>query len=547
VTLAKKQSLPGSILLDLALLVLSSLLFALSFPSFLSERGWFPLGFLCLVPLFAVVHRARWAAIPFYGIFFGYVSYAIFNYWLGRFHPLTLVVVPPIYAGWFLLTLPALKLADTLFPSRGFLLQSALWVCYEYFIKSQGYLAYAYGIMGYTQYQFQPFIQIADVTGVWGVSLLVVYPSALLGSAIRDGLASLRENWRRLIAPAAAYAAVFAAVLVYGAVSPVDTSGMRQWKLALVQQNIDPWRGGYTAYRDSLQALARQSEKAMEETPELVVWSETSFVPAIDWHTRYRTDLQIYELVRQLREFLEAQPVPFLIGNDDGRLKRQESGEEVRVDYNAAILFDGGRIVDTYRKLHLVPFTEHFPDAWPVRWMRRILTSMDTHFWEEGEVSTVFEAGGVRFSTPICFEDTFGYLCRGFFRRGADVLVNITNDAWSSSVAGAMQHMSMAVFRAVENRRSVVRSTNAGVTCMIDPNGLILRVLPAFTEGCLLGSVPVVKGRTTLYTAWGDWLPWALLCLSGAAAAAGIVLRLTGRGKWSRMSRNEAPGPNPHR
>jgi apolipoprotein N-acyltransferase len=547
VILAKKQSLLGSVLFDLALLVISSLLFALSFPSFLSEWGWFPLGFLCLVPLFAVVHRARWTAIPFYGIFFGYVSYAIFNYWLGRFHPLTLVVVPPIYAGWFLLTLPALKLADTLFPSRGFLLQSAIWVCYEYFIKSQGYLAYAYGIVGYTQYQFQPFIQIADLTGVWGVSLLVVYPSALLGSAIRDGLESLRENWRSLLAPAAAYAALFAAVLLYGAVSPVDTSGMRQWKLALVQHNIDPWRGGYTAYRDSLEALARQSEKAIAEAPEMVVWSETAFVPAIDWHTRYRTDLQIYELVRQLRAFLDAHPVPFLIGNDDGRLKRQESGEEVRVDYNAAILFDGGRIVDTYRKLHLVPFTEHFPDAWPVRWMRRILTSMDTHFWEKGEVPTVFEAGGVRFSTPICFEDTFGCLCRGFFRGGADVLVNITNDAWSFSTAGAMQHMSMAVFRAVENRRSVVRSTNAGVTCMIDPNGLILRVLPPFTEGYLLGSVPVVKGRTTLYTAWGDWLPWVLLCLSGAAIAAGIVLRLTGRGKWSRMSRNEAPRANPHR
>ena len=545
--LAKKQSLLGSVLLDLALLSLSSLLFALSFPSFLSDRGWAPLGFICLIPLFAVVHRARWAAIPFYGIFFGYASYAIFNFWLGRFHPLTLVVVPPIYATWFFLTLPALKLADTLFPSYGFLLQTGLWVCYEYFIKSQGYLAYAYGIMGYTQYLFTPFIQIADVTGVWGVSLLVVYPSALLGSAVKEGLASLREHWRKLLVPGAAYAALFAAVLVYGAVSPVDTSGARQWKLALVQQNIDPWRGGYPAYRDSFEVLARQSEKAMAEAPEMIAWSETSFVPAIDWHTRYRTDLQIYDLVRRLREFLEAQPVPYLIGNDDGRLKREASGDEVRVDYNAAILFEEGRIVDTYRKLHLVPFTEHFPDAWPVRWMRRILTSMDTHFWEKGEVYTVFEAGGVKFSTPICFEDTFGYLCRGFFRRGADVLVNITNDAWSFSVAGAVQHMSMAVFRAVENRRSVVRSTNAGITCMIDPNGRLLRELAPFTEGYLVGSVPVVRGRTTLYTAWGDWLPWVLLALAGAAIAAATLLRLTGRGNWSRMKRNEAQRPNPHR
>ena len=168
-TLGRKQASAASIILDLGLLCLAALAFALSFPSFLSDKGWFPLGFICLIPVFAVVHRARWPAIPFYGIFFGYVSYAIFNYWLGRFHPLTLIVVPPIYAGWFLLTLPALKLADTLFPTYGFLLQTALWVCYEFFLKSKGYLAYAYGIMGYTQYQFLPFIQVADLAGVWAM------------------------------------------------------------------------------------------------------------------------------------------------------------------------------------------------------------------------------------------------------------------------------------------------------------------------------------------------------------------------------------------
>jgi apolipoprotein N-acyltransferase len=544
---ARKPARAASVLFDLGLLALSALLFALSFPSFLSQWGWFPLGFVCLVPLFVVVHRASWPAIPFYGIFFGYVSYAIFNFWLGKFHPLTLIVVPPIYAGWFLLTLPALKLADTLFPSRGFLVQVPLWICYEAFLKSKGYLAYAYGIMGYTQYQFLPFIQVADLAGVWLVSALVVYPSALIASGLKDGLAALRGGWRRLLVPALGYAAAFAAVIAYGVLSPVQTRDLRQWKVALVQQNIDPWRGGYPAYRDSLDILIRLSDTALAAGPDLVAWSETSFVPAIDWHTRYRTDQQIFSLVKRLRTYLDRQTVPFLVGNDDGQLRRRGSGEEVRVDYNAAILFDRGRIVDTYRKLHLVPFTEHFPDSWPVRWMRRILVSMDTHFWEKGEVPTVFEAGGVRFSTPICFEDTFGYLCRRFFLRGADVLVNITNDAWSFSVAGAMQHMSMAVFRAVENRRSVVRSTNAGITCAIDPNGRILASLPAFTEGTLLAVVPIVEGPRTLYTAWGDWLPWVCAGVSAAALAAGILRRLTGRGNWSRMKRNETEGPDTHR
>ena len=211
------------VIANLGLLLFSSLLFALSFPSFLSDQGWFPLGFVCLVPLFVVVRRASWAAVPFYGLFFGYVSYALFNYWLGKFHPLTLVVVPPIYAAYFLVTLPALKLADTLFPRHPYLVQSALWVCYEYFLKSNGFLAYSYGNLGYSQYDFLPLIQVADTVGVWGVSLLVVYPSSLLGRALADGLPSFREGWRRYVLPAACYAVVFFGVVAYGLFSPVDT------------------------------------------------------------------------------------------------------------------------------------------------------------------------------------------------------------------------------------------------------------------------------------------------------------------------------------
>jgi len=527
VALTPRSRSPSGVLVDVGLLLISSLLFALSFPSFFSDQGWFPVGFVCLLPLFVVVRRASWPAVPFYGLFFGYASYALFNYWLGKFHPLTLVVVPPIYAAYFLVTLPALKLADTLFPRHAYLLQSALWVCYEYFLKTNGFLAYSYGNLGYSQYDFLPLIQIGDAVGVWGISLLVVYPSGLLGRAFADGLPALREGWRRYVAPAAGYAVVFLGVVVYGLFSPVDTRVDRQWKVALVQQNVDPWKGGYAAYRASLDVLERESTRAMAEKPEIVIWSETSFVPAIDWHTRYRPDTQTYGLVKELREFLAAQPVPYVVGNDDGQLKRREDGQDVRVDYNAAILFDRDRIVDTYRKLHLVPFTESFPFQKTLPALYDWLVNADTHFWEKGTVYTVFDAGGVHFSTPICFEDTFGYLCRGFVNYGADVLVNITNDAWSFSVPGAMQHMTMAVFRAVENRRSVVRSTNAGMTNIIDPNGRILSALPPFTAGFLSGTVPVHTGPKTLFTRWGDWFPFALLLLSACGLVVGLLRRVS--------------------
>jgi apolipoprotein N-acyltransferase len=514
-----------SALAHLGLLVLSAVAFALSFPSLLSVQGLFPVGFVCLIPAFMVVRRARWPAMPFYGLFFGYVSYALFNYWLGTFQPVTLLVVPPIYAAYFLVVFPALKLADTLFPRHGYILQAFLWVSYEYFFKTSGFLAYSYGNLGYSQWSFLPFIQIADVVGVWGISLLVVFPSVLLGRACADGLAAFRAEWRKYLAPAAVYAALFLAVIGYGLAAPVDTRTDRQWKLALVQPNVDPWKGGYTAYRESLDALERQSQKAVQEKPDIVVWSETSFVPAIDWHTRYRPDTQTYGLVKELRAFLGAQSMPFLVGNDDGQLKRVAEGQETRVDYNAAILFEGDRIVDTYRKLHLVPFTESFPFQDTLPGITTMLKNADTHFWEKGTVYTVFDVDGVHFSTPICFEYTFGYLCRGFVARGADVLVNMTNDAWSFSVPGAMQHMTMAVFRAVENRRSVVRATNGGMTNIIDPNGRILASMPPFVEGYLTGTAPVHTGVTTLYNRWGDWFPWLTLAVSIVLLIAGILRR----------------------
>jgi len=512
---------------DLALLLLSAILFALSFPSFLSTWGWFPLAFVALVPVFVVVHRAGWGASCLYGAFFGFASYALYNYWLGTFHPLTLFIVPPIYSVYLLAVFPLLKAADTFYPRHAALLQTLIWVGYE-FVKVQGFLGYAYGIVGFSQYLFLPLIRIASLTGVWGVSALVVFPSALLGNALKNGWRGLGEALRSRRWLALGYAGLFAGAVIFGLATRTDLEEARRWRVALVQQNVDPWRGGFRAYEKSLEILTRLSRQALQQEPEIVIWSETSFVPAIDWHTRYRTDRQMYSLVRSLRDFLDSQEVPYVVGNDDGQLVRDESGREYRVDYNAAILFENGEIVDTYRKLHLVPFTEHFPYRRLLPGVYEWLRNADTHFWEKGDEHTVFEAAGVRFSTPICFEDTFAYLCREFVRAGAQVLVNMTNDSWSNSVACEMQHMSIALFRTVESKRSLVRSTNGGITCVIDPNGRISAMLEPFTEGYLIADVPVFDEGETLYIRWGDWFAILVLILAGAGLAWGLA-RTVGR------------------
>ena len=135
----------------------------------------------------------------------------------------------------------------------------------------------------------------------------------------------------------------------------------------------------------------------------------------------------------------------------------------------------------------------------------------------------------MRFSILICFEDTFGYLGREFVREGAQVLVNMSNDSWSASVPAEMQHMMIGVFRAVENRRSVVRSTNGGMTVTVDPDGRLLQMLEPFTDDYLIGTVPVVDGPRTLYTRWGDWFGVAALVAGLALLAVRGVQRTARR------------------
>lgn len=519
-----------------SLLLLSAVLFTLSFPSFVNTDGFPLLAYFVLLPAFFVTYKIKFIMSPFYGFFLGLISYALFNFWLLNFHPLTMFIIPPLYAAYYLALFPALRLSNTLFLRKSYIVNTIIWVGYEY-LRTKGFIGYSYGLMGYSQYSLPLLVGLSSLTGIWGISFLVVFPSAFvaqvlfeknslplgkteLSSELPDKIkfsdkvclylknfgyhfkrVCLREKW-----VLAVYCLLFALSLIYSKVSQVDTSTLPVWRVALIQQNIDPWQGGDSTYRESLTRLKRLSLEAMKESPQIVVWSETSFVPAIDWHTRYRRNPKRYALVKELKDFIASQPVPYVIGNGEGIQIIDENGNEKRVDYNAALFFKDGKQISSYRKMHLVPFTEHFPYEKQFPWLYQLLEDSDTHFWEKGTEFTVFESDGVKFSTPICFEDTFGYISRNFVNAGADVIVNMTNDSWSGSVAAEAQHMTSAIFRAAENRRSLVRSTNGGITCVVDPNGRIIERIAPFEEAYLVADVPVYREGKTIYRYIGDLL-----------------------------------------
>jgi apolipoprotein N-acyltransferase len=534
---------------QLLLVLAAAVLFALSFPNLLVENGLPFLAWFAYIPIIVLIDKNSFLSCAGLGAVYGVLTYSLFNYWLGTFHPLAGAIVYCIYLGYMVVVFPLLKLASVLFPKRAYLVQWLIWLSYEY-LRTRGFVGYSFGLSGYSQWRFIPLIQIASITGVWGVCALVTFPSFWLAAALNDfskskeirGMVNaITSFFQKEKITAIVWAAALVSSLVFGIAVNKDYSYCPQVNIALIQHNTDPWEASRApnqtqaleAYRKDLTILKRLSNEALAAVPkpQLVVWPETAFVPRIYWHTTYRDNQDFWLPVKELLEYLSTKDTPFLIGNDDARMepaKNPNRDERFRVDYNAAILFEKGRISGVYRKLHLVPFTEHFPYKKQFPFMYRILEKADTHFWEKGEEATVFNVPDFSFSAPICFEDTFGYLSRNFVRRGADVLINLTNDAWSNSLPAQNQHLSTAIFRAVENRRPLLRATISGQTCVIEPSGGITAMASPFTEAWISAEVPIVK-ITALYTLYGDYLAFIFIFLAAALLISGLL--------WSTIKR----------
>jgi len=276
--------------------------------------------------------------------------------------------------------------------------------------------------------------------------------------------------------------------------------------MVLVQHNIDQYR-----YPD--RALAQAIDLSRKGTavfgsqgrePALIVWSETLLTQP------YRGSLFFPE--HPAVPFLEQTGIPVLTGAplvpDSEPGKSSGSGAVIA---NGSILVQRGRIIAGYAKRHLIPFAETIPFE-STKWMHSLMERFAgfSSGWTAGKKAVVMQIPGLRFGTPICFEDAFAGICRDFVRGGADLLVNLTNDSWSQSVSAEVQHLAAARFRTVENRRTLVRSTNSGCTAIIDAEGRTIAELPMFTADYLAADVPVQSGGPTVYYVLGDWFP--LLC-----------------------------------
>lgn len=504
VTFIKRQSL------HLMLLILSIVLFSLSFPGYFNRDGIAFFSFIAIVPMFIVVFRLSYIEALVYGFIYGLSNYLLFNFWFKAFDPAAFAVAPGIHGLYFMALFPLIRYLYKRFPRTGYLAISIVWLSYEVF-KSTNAVGFSYGLLAQSMYRTQLFTGIVDIVGSYGLSILLLFPGLLIVFLLSQKKKTGKKEW---LIPGGIYLILLTTSIIYTQASRVDYSQSETLRMSLVQHNLNCWLSKenaelYIQAYDHLEALSKEAEK---KNTDVVVWSETAFVPAIEWHKKWRpkNERERYDLIMRMEEYLRSTNALYIIGNNESFNKNRDKS------YNSAYLFNKDQIVSKYRKINLVPFTEQFPYPEKFPWLYNYVLSLGASQMEEGKEQVLFNLKGVKSTLLICYEDSFPNLPRKGVKNGSNLLVNITNDAWTSYPATALQHLAAASLRTIENRRSLVRAGTTGFTGVIDPNGVVLASLPLFTKAELTYDVPIYSGHITIYTKYGyiiDYIGYVLLLI----------------------------------
>ena len=368
--------------------------------------------------------------------------------------------------------------------------------------------------LGYVQYPALPLIQLADLTGTHGVSFILVLCS-VGGAAFVTGQQSPAVTGRYRMA--AAIGCVLLLQVGYGLWRmPHVAETMRQGaslRVALVQPNlgIDANQNGPKP-KERLQLLSDLSAATLGREPDLVILPESAYPYALT------TQEPLLYMPKGITN-----DVPWLIGGT----AYEGPKDALRLFNSVWLVAPGQQIVGRYDKHVLLAFGEYVPMQRYLPFLGRISPAIGNFTPGEG-ARLLALPGGVSIGPLICYEDFVPQPARLAVRQGARVLVNLTNDMWFGPTRAPYQHRNAAAFRAVENRRSLVRVTNTGVTSIIDPMGREQAALPIYQRGTLVDDVAALQ-MSTVYQRFGDWFAW--LCCVAAVGLPGwqFVRRGVGR------------------
>jgi len=472
--------------------IASGVLFALSFPFYdLWGLAWV----FCVPLLFSLERATPWVAFGS-GIISGLVAWAGVVYWIALVMStyggmslfmailllLLLMAYLAVYFGVF--AWAASRLLEAKFAC---LILPGLWVALELMRSYAIFSGFPWALLGYSQLPFSSLSQVSEIGGVF-----------LISGIVMTGNVAIYQAMKKRYAPMVAAVALVVACAAFGQwrISRGDFDGT-PIRAAAAQANVPQDQKWLEDQVDAtLDTYLSLTQKAIDQKAELIAWPETACTFYLFRHLR--------QTVRLL-DFSRNNPVDLLVGSP--------AYEEDRF-YNRAYLLRGGRVVGVYDKVHLVPFGEYLPFADLLRRYFDGLTAEVGDFSAGSRVEPLQDIGAL-----ICFESIFPDISRTLCRKGARVLVNMSNDAWFKTWATPEQHLQFACFRAIETRRYVVRAVNHGISAIIDPHGRVVRSLGLLQEGMIVSDIRKIS-YMSFYVRCGPVL--ALLW-----AAASIIAALT--------------------
>jgi len=498
--------------LKIFLAVSSGLLLTGAFPR--TGRYWF--AWFALVPLLIALKDISTKNAFRLGFLTGLIHYLTLLYWLVQTMtqygnlPLYLSVALffllsaylALYTGIFSMSLTGL--CPT--PATALFMIPLSWVTLEY-IRSFLFTGFPWELVGYSQFNLLNIIQISDLFGVYGVSFLIALSNAVLFLIFLhlSGKTWQGEATTKRLAAGSIFTIFLIVSLVwfYGKwrIQSIDRliSAAPTARVAVIQGNIEQSIKWDPAFQIStINKYTQLSLSAKKGNPDLLVWPETA--------TPFYF-LKNKPLSKMVQKAIHAIDADFLIGSPSF-----VAGRNNIEYYNSAYLVSPeGTVYGRYDKAHLVPFGEYIPFHEWLPFLDKMVEGVGD--FRPGKSGKTIPWGSYKLGLLICYEIIFPPLSRAMTENNAALLINITNDAWYGRSSAPYQHFSMAVFRAVENRRSLIRSANTGVSGFIDPVGRIIAPTSLFKKAVVTRSIPIIHNKT-VYTRYGDLFPMACLALT---------------------------------
>lgn len=513
--------------------IFSALIFALALPNEILKFGSPVFGIVALVPFYiAISNSTTFKRASVITMIQTFCVHVFSSFWLYFFKSAGIITLGSSAVGTSLLSslfgsiffMPKAfevkeeKLAVTAglhvwrLPFRVFWF-AASYVIWEW-VKSTGFLGYPWGTLSTTVFKWRFIMQIASITGTYGVTFIFALFAALAGEAVMffGGRNSVSVHTKKsLLQTFYACSAFFLISSVFGIYQMCKPrTPIKKMNAVFVQQNFDPW----TVVTDT-QTILTSQEMSIERIDEfkshgkktdVVVWSEgvlLSFFP------RGIPLYSTFPMERPLLPFIKECGTPFIIGG--GYVL---NSDEYKYQ-NAAFFFNGDGTVDEkyYAKIHLVPFAEAIPFMDTSKKFRAfVIKNFGFAGWTPGNECVNFEiflnetGETVKASVPICYDDAFPEVMTPLWKSGSEVFLNMSDDSWSQKISSEIQHAVVSSYRAIECRTTLARSTNAGYSVIFDPCARILDDMPLFESTSKCMEIPIYSREITPYLIFGNWL-----------------------------------------